>query len=332
MAQECGFFNAELNGNTYDRVYLAATFAAYFASFIGNGVFGNSMQQLRVLEQDTPKMSVKVGTGQAWINGYWYRNNAEYTLDLSIADGTLSRIDLIVLRWDNSARDMYLKVIKGDTSANPIEPSFSRGADYYDLVLAKVKINAGATSITQSAITDTRLDNNYCGLVTGVVDQIDTTDLYNQFETYFNEFKKKYEDGMDDWTDDQKKALADYIQNTKDAYDAFVKQKSDDYDSWTQEKKDQYSLWYDQHIALWQKTFDDWFAKIQSELAGDVAANLQLQLNEHEDLLNNLAKMLIQNKIEAPCETSAGEILVTSEGEALMFDWSYEYHPCNCAN
>ena len=71
MAQECGFFNAQLVGEEYDRVYLAEQFAAYFASFIGNGVFGSSMQQLKVLAQDTANMSVKVGSGQAWINGWW---------------------------------------------------------------------------------------------------------------------------------------------------------------------------------------------------------------------------------------------------------------------
>ena len=59
MSQECGFFNAQLNGEEYDRVYLAEQFAAYFASFIGNGVFGKSMQQLEVVCQNTPSMSIQ---------------------------------------------------------------------------------------------------------------------------------------------------------------------------------------------------------------------------------------------------------------------------------
>ena len=80
MAQECGFFNAQLVGDgEYDRVYLAEQFAAYFASFIGNGVFGKSMQQLEVVCQNTPNMSIKVLAGQAFINGWWYRINGDYT-------------------------------------------------------------------------------------------------------------------------------------------------------------------------------------------------------------------------------------------------------------
>ena len=216
MAQECGFFNAQLVGEEYDRVYLAEQFAAYFASFIGNGVFGASMQQLQVLAQDNTDMSVKVGSGQGWINGWWYRNTDEYTLDIDVADGTLSRIDAIVLRWGQSERDMWLQVIKGTPSANPIAPSIQRGADYYDLQLALVSIPAGAYRITQANITDTRLDSSVCGLVTGVVDQIDTTDLYNQFGTYFAEFKQIYETDMDDWTDAQKAAFNAWFQNVKD--------------------------------------------------------------------------------------------------------------------
>ena len=77
MAQECGFFNAELEGGEYDRVYNAEQFAAYFASFIGNGIFADSMSELVVVENETPNMSVNVSSGQGWINGWWYRNTED---------------------------------------------------------------------------------------------------------------------------------------------------------------------------------------------------------------------------------------------------------------
>ena len=32
MAEQCGFFDAHVVGNEYDRVYLAEQFARYFAS------------------------------------------------------------------------------------------------------------------------------------------------------------------------------------------------------------------------------------------------------------------------------------------------------------
>lgn len=188
MAQECGFFNAELEGSEYDRVYNAEQFAAYFASFIANGVFGNSMGELVVLENQQANMSVDVSSGQAWINGWWYRNTEELNLPIALADGILNRKDIVVLRWGNAERDMWLQVIQGEPSGEPIAPSIVRNADYYDLKLCEISIPAGTSRITQSLITDTRLDNTVCGLVTGVVDQIDTTELYLQFNAQFNEW------------------------------------------------------------------------------------------------------------------------------------------------
>ena len=121
MAQECGFFNAELEGGEYDRVYNAEQFAAYFASFIGNGVFGNSMSELVVVENDTPNMSINVSSGQAWINGWWYRNTEEYNLSVDVADGVLNRIDIVVLRWGSTERDTWLQVVKGTPNAQSME-------------------------------------------------------------------------------------------------------------------------------------------------------------------------------------------------------------------
>lgn len=309
MAQECGFFDAQLVGDSYDRVYLAAQFAAYFASFIRNGIFGHSMQQLEVSQQDVSDMSIKVLGGQAWINGYWYRNTGDYTMNLDIADGVLSRIDTIVLRWSNSDRAMYLYVIKGTPSANPTAPAIVRDADYYDLGLAQVSIPAGCIRVTQAQITDLRLNDNYCGLVTGLVDQIDLTDLWNQFEQYFYEFKEKYQKEFENWTDEQEQALNNYIVETKAAYSKFVTDMSNDYTTWTNEKKDEWSQWvtdqmlefttwvdnekivyntwtaqqrqaymdwYTLHTTAWEAMIEQWFEDIKGKLSGDPATALQL--------------------------------------------------------
>lgn len=187
MSQTSGFFNAEqLPDGSYDRVYMAQQFAYYFSKFIGNGVFITPATQLKVVPQDMPSMGVNVLVGDAYINGYWYRNDNVYPLKLSNANGTRERIDLVVLRLDYSLRSIYLKVLEGTPDASPIEPSYSRDSDYYDLVLASIRVGKSVTTITSSVITDKRNDNNVCGYVHGVVSQIDTTDLFSQFTSAFN--------------------------------------------------------------------------------------------------------------------------------------------------
>ena len=192
MAEQSGFFDAHLVDDAYDRVYLAENFAKYFASFIGNGIFGQKLNELAIYQKDVADMSVKVTSGQAYINGYWYENDDDIFLPVDVADGVLNRIDLVVLRWDNSQRVIRLAVKKGVASSVAYPPSILRNDDYYELKLAEIYIPAGATNILQANITDTRLNAEACGLVTGVVEQLDTTDLGNQLQSFIDGYAEQY--------------------------------------------------------------------------------------------------------------------------------------------
>ena len=265
MAQECGFFNAQLVGGEYDRVYLAEQFAAYFASFIGNGIFGGQMQQLEVVANSSNNMSVIVLTGKAWINGWWYRNNSNMQLSVDVADGVLSRLDCIVVRWDNTRRDMYLYVIKGVPSNNPVKPTIIRNNDYYDIQLCVVSIPAGATGIRQQQIVDTRLDNSVCGLVTGVVNQINTTGLFDQFQAAYRDWKA----------------------NQQSDYNNFVQTSQSNYNQYITNKQNEFNSWYSSKLTSYQAIFESWFRDIKNQLSTDAAGNLQNQLNALKLLISN---------------------------------------------
>lgn len=197
MAEQCGFFNAEQgDSGDYDRVYLAQDFAAYFASFVGNGVFAEFANKLQVIATDIPSMAVQVTDGQGWINGYWYKNTDVKQLSVDVADGVLNRIDIVVLRLGMSERAMWVDIVKGTPASSPTKPDIQRNADYYDLQLAEISVGAGASSISQSAITDTRADDSVCGWVKGVIEQIDATNLFAQFTVAFNEWFEHMKDQL----------------------------------------------------------------------------------------------------------------------------------------
>lgn len=190
MAEFSGFFDAYAVDGKYDRAYLAADFARYFAAFIGNGVYGGKANELIVRQKESANMSVRVASGQAYINGYHYENDSdEHTLTIDTADGVLDRIDLIVLRWFNDERVIRLAVKRGGAALKPVAPALQRDADFYELLLAEVYVKAGATSITQADITDRRLDKSVCGFVQGVVQQFDTTELGVQLNSFIKKFK-----------------------------------------------------------------------------------------------------------------------------------------------
>ena len=314
--ERCGFFDANLAGEEYDRVYLAAQFAAYFASFIGNGVYAEHSNQLQVVAMPTPQMQVGVEKGQGWINGYWYENTDTMYLPIEVADGVLNRIDSIVLRLGFAERNMWLMVKKGTPAVSPTAPEVTRTADYYDLQLATVSIPASSIRITQAQIQDTRMNQDVCGWVTGVVKQLDTTTLFNQFETYFQEFKENNQADYEEWTEAQKQAWLSWVSGQET-----------DFTDWTDEQKEEYETWYATHINQWQSDFDTWFENIKDQLGEDAAGNLQNQIDEHEARLNNLEMMLLATgMLFAANEISSGECLITNDDYVLLFQWPI----CQC--
>lgn len=196
MAQKSSFFNAQLQSGVYDRTYLAEDFAAYFSSFIGNGVFPDPSTGLQLTAGTG--MQVSLGSGKAWINGYYYVNTSACLFTLDTADGVLNRIDSVVIRWDKTARSITATVKKGAYAVTPEAPALTRTEDVYELEVAEVSVSAGSTSISQSDITDTRQNASLCGIVAGVVDQIDTTGLFAQYNSAFQAFMSSIEGTLSD--------------------------------------------------------------------------------------------------------------------------------------
>ena len=181
MAEKSSFFTS-LNG---DRKYKSSDFAEYFSTFIGNGVFPNPSTNLLVTTNGD--MTINLSTGFAWINGYMYHNTDNLTLTVEYADATLKRIDRVVLKCDFVNREIKAYVKKGTFATKPMPPTLERNVDAYELSVAEILIEAGSTSIQQSKITDTRLNNEVCGVVTQTVETIDTTELYRKLQGYIDE-------------------------------------------------------------------------------------------------------------------------------------------------
>ena len=292
--EKSGFFNAMKVGDTWDRIYKAENFAEYFATFIGNGVFPNPATGLQVIETD--KMQVTIKRGKAWINGFVYINTSDLILPIDVADGVLNRIDKIVLRYDTVKREIRVKVKKGNFASSPIAPLIQRDADAYELALADIKVGAGAIKITQADITDLRLNKSMCGIVHGTVEQVDTTTIFNQFQSWYSQTKSNYDKDIATWTKEKKQAFDKwYIENTT----AFMKQ---------------FSEWYGDNTTQWTNDFNTWFESIKGQLDGDIAAKLTAKTIELEKKNDELENKI--NNIKIPVESvnnKTGKIILGAE-------------------
>lgn len=182
-----------------DRKYNADDISNYFLKLISNGVFATPSNAMQV--QASADMTVNVSAGWAFINCKWLENTAAYPLTLDAADVVLNRIDRIVLRLSESPRTMGIYIKKGTPASTPTPPELARTKGViWELSLAKISIHAGTTAITQAMITDERADAGLCGWVTGLIDQIDTTNLFAQFTNAFNAWFSEIKDEVQSTT------------------------------------------------------------------------------------------------------------------------------------
>ncbi|MBD5643182.1 PQQ-binding-like beta-propeller repeat protein [Clostridium botulinum] len=216
-------FNAVYDANGVpDRAYLTEDFAGYFAKFIGTGVYPNPATGLQVVAVDN-NMQIRIKKGDAYILGRDFENTDDYILKLDPADGVLSRIDRVALRLDYLKRDIIPVLKKGQYASSPVAKSLQRDADAYEIALADVYVKNGVISIMQSNITDTRLNSNVCGIVHGTISQVDTTEIFRQFQAWFNEQKNVHEGDFEKWVNEFKiatgKKFTDWVDDLKNSLD-----------------------------------------------------------------------------------------------------------------
>lgn len=189
MAIQSYFFNAVESSGSYDRVYNAEDICSYLDKIVGNGVFPDPSTSLQV--RASSGMNVIVGAGQGWINGHKMINTADLTLTLPAANAQYDRYDHIIFAMDaqTSQRAMRIYVKSGTPSASPsITPQLTRTSTLWELCLASIRVPAGYTSITSAMITDRRMDSTVCGMVQGLIQQVDTTTLWEQQDAEFQQW------------------------------------------------------------------------------------------------------------------------------------------------
>lgn len=133
------------------------------------------------------ELSLAVSAGQAWVRPSRFKGRSiimeqPTTLTLTAADPVRTRIDRVVLRYDAAARQTRLQVLEGTPdSASPTAPAITRTALVYDLCLAEITRPAGSTAITAANLTDTRADEDVCGVMRDGATGIPTAQLIAQW-------------------------------------------------------------------------------------------------------------------------------------------------------
>lgn len=194
MTVRAGFFNSVAVNGVEDRTYNAADMNMPYKKLISNGVIPDTSSALQVIAGSGLTVNVQAGAGL--FGDGWAYNDAAVALTLDAAHSTLDRIDLVVMRRDDNedVRDTGLFIKKGTPASSPAAPTVERSTYIKEYALAEIHIAKQTTAITQSMIVDTRPDTTRCGWATGLIQQVDTSTLFAQWQAAYQE---QYDDNLD---------------------------------------------------------------------------------------------------------------------------------------
>lgn len=163
----------------YDRAVDSAFLRKVFSNYFSDGVFYKPANALQVVA-DTG-MQVVVEPGVCHIRGAMGIEESRRTMVVQAAE-EMDRIDTVVARLDLSVdvRSVDLYVIKGTAAESPQPPALTRDSTKWEIGLANLFVAKNVSTITQQRITDTRLDNERCGVVAQTIGDLDTAPYFAQ--------------------------------------------------------------------------------------------------------------------------------------------------------
>lgn len=242
----------ELGEPIYDRAISSKPLKSLINKLFTTGVMPNPSNNLQV--EAGEGMTVVVNPGFAIIEGGLKLETESTTLAVQAASENYSRIDSVILRWDENddVRTCNFYVLQGTPSQSPVRPTLVREGSVYDIALCDIIIPANSTQITNERITDTRYEAARCGIISSI-SEFDTTFIYNQVQADLSSFQTNAEADFSAWTSQQQYAYETFIQDSEIAFGS----------------------WEDTQ----QQAFLDWFATIQDILDGDTAGHLQNEID-----------------------------------------------------
>lgn len=258
MSVSSGFFNS-LNG---DRKYNAAQMSAIFDGLIIDGVFASIGTAFAV--KAAGGLTVNVGIGKAWFDHTWTVNDSILPMTAPEAEVLLDRIDAVVLEVNGmeSVRENTIKFVKGNPSSAPSRPTLTNEGNVHQYPLCYIYRKYGTAVINQADITP-MVGTESTPFVTGILQTISLDELLGKWQDELDRFTDARSQEVDDW----------------------IAQEESDFTAWFNKMKadlQQEQTVLDQWIASEQADFLAWYNQMKDQLSGDVAGNLQIEIDKEE--------------------------------------------------
>ena len=202
MAIKSGFFNS-VDG---DRLYDAHDFNRFFDGVISDGVFSGVDDWLSV--SDNSDMTVLIGAGKAWFLQSYLINTQTLQLAIDGPDAVHDRIDSVIMDFNVDTRTNTISILTGTPGVTPTPPALIQTSTRMQIALCDVLVEDNTTTIEASDITN-YIGTDDCPFVTGLIDQVSTSELLAQWSGEFLDWLAEWEDTITEL--DTTGALAELI-------------------------------------------------------------------------------------------------------------------------
>lgn len=254
MSFSFGFYNA-LN---HDRLYDAIQVSEIFDGLIRDGVY-STIGDHYVVKASENENEVIVGSGRAWFDHTWNKNDADLPITAPLPDLLMKRYDALVIdiNANVASRTNQITWVEGTPSLNtPVKPTLTNTTDHHQYPLCYILRTANNNTIIQDDIENT-IGTDECPFVTGILQQVSISDLLLQWTSQFATFMNNNEATASAWETEWEASMS----------------------QWTVEQKNEFATW----MAGEKTEFDDWFANLHYILDGDVAGHLQNEIDAIEE-------------------------------------------------
>ena len=134
----------------------------------------------------TGTRQVTITPGLAWMNyddfkGVSVCSRENTVLTVPDADNTLNRVDRVVLQFDTASNLTAIRLKTGTPAVAAQPPDILQNHNQYELGLCTISVPAGSAAISAADVTDTRADEDVCGVMRDGVTSIPTAQLIAQW-------------------------------------------------------------------------------------------------------------------------------------------------------
>ena len=218
---ECGFFNAvEENGN-FDREYFAEDFCKPYHRIISDGIFpvdkdmaNTNQPDFKVVYANQDNRNIILRAGEGIFDGKWFRLTTQQTITVPENPTSFRRIDSIVIRIDNrvtvpptydpnistaSKRCGHIIYRTGtpNDEAHIAPPSLLNSGGIKEWRIANISVGPNVGTLSNADITDLRgIETPF---VASLIKNLDTQQLFVQWNALFQAFFSKTKQDLDDW-------------------------------------------------------------------------------------------------------------------------------------